>query len=221
MTLEPISFKSFSSYKPSSRRQVLILKTGSIYFFLIFYAIQKNKAMKQLFAFIFIVALSISCNNATQPVVTNPVDSVAMAKEAMLQKNKAAALGFIQAINSKNMNDMVRDFATDYIDYHDGSIPPTKGLDSLKSDIALFVAAFPDVKADNLVAVAEGNQVAVFGEWSGTFKADMGKMKATGKSFKLKDADLFTFNDAGKIIEHRSVQPGEALMSQVMNKKSK
>ena len=175
--------------------------------------------MKQLSAIIFIIALFFSCNNATQSPATATVDSVSLAKEAMLTKNKAAALGFIQAINSKNMNDMVRDFAVDYVDFHDGNIPPTRGLDSLKADLHSFVTAFPDVKAENLVAVAEANKVAVFGEWSGTFKVDMTGMKATGKSFKIKDADLFTFNDAGKITEHRSVQSGEALMSQVMKKK--
>lgn len=174
--------------------------------------------MKKLFAFLFIVAFFLSCNNETQPAVTNTVDSVAMAKEVMLQKNKTAAIGFLQAINSKNLDDMVKDFAAEYVDYHNGSEQPSKGLDTLKSDLKGFVTAFPDVKADSLVAVAEGNKVAVFGTWSGTFKADLGKIKATGKSFKLKDADLFTFNDAGKIIEHRSVQPGQALMSQVMKK---
>ena len=174
--------------------------------------------MKQLFAFIFIVALFLSCNNATQPAAVVTVDSAALAKETMLKKNKAAALAFIQAINSKNMNDIVKDFAADYVDYHDGTEPPSRGIDTLKMDLQAFLTAFPDVNAGNLVAVAEGNQVAVFGEWSGTFKANLGKMKATGKTFKVKDADLFTFNDAGKIIEHRSVQPASALLSQVMKK---
>jgi predicted ester cyclase len=174
--------------------------------------------MKLPFAFIFMLVLFISCNNASQPAAMITLDSVAVAKEAMLTRNKNAALGFLQAINSKNMDAMVKDFAVDYIDYHDGGIPPSKGLDTLKNDLKNFVTAFPDVKAENLVAVAEGNQVAVFGEWSGTFKANLGKMKATGKSFKIKDADLFTFNDSGKIIEHRAVQPGEALMAQVMKK---
>ncbi len=40
-------------------------------------------------------------------------------------------------------------------------------------------------------------------------------MKATGKSFKAKDVDIFTFNDAGKITEHRSVQSMATLMQQL------
>jgi predicted ester cyclase len=178
----------------------------------------KINVMKQLLAFIFIVTLFLSCNNATQPAPTITVDSVALAKQEALTRNKNAALGFLEAINSKNLDAMVKDYAVDYVDYHDGGIPPSKGLDTLKRDLKDFITAFPDVKAENLVALAEGNQVAVFGEWSGTFKANLGKLKATGKSFKVKDADLFTFNDAGKITEHRAVQPAEALLSQVMKK---
>ena len=43
-------------------------------------------------------------------------------------------------------------------------------------------------------------------------------MKPTGKSFKLKDVDLFTFNDAGKITEHRSVQSSQTYINQVEEK---
>ena len=40
-------------------------------------------------------------------------------------------------------------------------------------------------------------------------------MKPTGKSFKYRDADIFTFNDAGQITEHRSVQSGITLMDMI------
>jgi predicted ester cyclase len=193
-------------------------ETYNLHFFSYLLYHPKINVMKQLPAFLFISILFLSCNNVEQPVVTNTVDSAAMTKETMLNKNKAAALGFLHAINDKNLDAMVKDFAVDYVDYHDGNETPSKGLDTLKIDLKNFVTAFPDVRADSLVAVAEGNQVAIFGVWSGTFKANLGKLKATGKSFKVKDADLFTFNDAGKIIEHRAVQSGEALMSQVMKK---
>ena len=40
-------------------------------------------------------------------------------------------------------------------------------------------------------------------------------MKPTGKTFHVKDVDLFTFNDEGKITEHRSVQSLQTMMMQV------
>ncbi len=75
--------------------------------------------------------------------------------------------------------------------------------------------AFPDMKGENLMAISEGNHVAVFGDWSGTFKGEIMGMKPTGKSFKIKDVDLYTFNDKGQITEHRSVQSMQTMMLQV------
>lgn len=74
-----------------------------------------------------------------------------------------------------------------------------------------WFAAIPDLKGDNIMAAADGDHVMVCGDWSGTWKNDFMGMKATGKSFKVKDVDIFKFNDAGKIIEHRSVQSHETM----------
>jgi hypothetical protein len=40
-------------------------------------------------------------------------------------------------------------------------------------------------------------------------------MKPTNKSYKVKDVDLFTFNNEGKITEHHSVQSMQTMMTQV------
>lgn len=55
----------------------------------------------------------------------------------------------------------------------------------------------------------------VYGTWSGTWKGDLMGMKATVKSFKVKDVDIFKFNDAGKVIEHRDVQSMNELSRQL------
>jgi len=176
--------------------------------------------MKQLLAIIAAFVFFSSCNNTSQPVTTtSTVDSAAMAKEAMLAKNKATALASEQGFNTHDVDQIMKDAAPDAIDYGNGEGKPVKGSDSVKADLKRFFASFPDLKGENLVALADGNQVAVFGDWSGTFKNDMGKMKATGKSFKIKDVDILTFNDAGKITEHRSIQSSVTLMSQLMKKK--
>ena len=174
--------------------------------------------MKQLLSFISLVALFTSCNNTPTPMAA-PVDSVAIAKEAMLARNKATALAFCQGMGTKPADELIKDFAPDITDYGDGSMKPVKGADSAGYYFKMYLAAFPDVKGENLVALADGNQVAVFGDWSGTWKKDMMGMKATGKTFKIKDVDLFTFNDAGKITEHKSVQSNQTMISQLMKKK--
>jgi len=140
-------------------------------------------------------------------------------KDSVVEKNKATALASAQAWTTGKAENVLKDIAADAVDYGDGSMAPIKGIDSIKAAIQSFMNAFPDMKGENFLVIGDGNHVAVFGDWSGTFKNAMGKMKPTGKMFKIKDVDLFTFNDAGKIIEHRSVQTNDAVMKQIMGGK--
>jgi predicted ester cyclase len=81
--------------------------------------------------------------------------------------------------------------------------------------LAAYLSAFPDLKAENTMYFADGNTVIVVADWSMTFKNDMMGMKATGKSTKYKDVDIFTFDDNGKVTSHRSIYPIGALMMQM------
>jgi predicted ester cyclase len=149
--------------------------------------------------------------DTTTATASNATDS----KEAMEEKNKATALASVQGFNTHSIDQIFKDAAPDMIDYGDGSGPSMKGRDSMKVMMKDFFTSFPDMKGENLVALADGNKVAVFGDWSGTFKGEFMGKKPTGKSFKFKDVDLYTFNDAGQIIEHRGVQNMSLFWSQV------
>ena len=163
--------------------------------------------------------IAASCNGgATNSSSPDSMSSAKMAADSMLEKNKATALAAVQGFVSENVDVAFKDVTQDAVDYGDGTGAPIKGLDSIKASAKMFMAAFPDLKAENLFAIADGNHVAVFSEWGGTFKAAMMGMKPTAKAFKVHDADLFTFNDAGKITEHRSVQETQNIMSKVMGK---
>jgi len=78
-----------------------------------------------------------------------------------------------------------------------------------------WMNAFPDNKGDNLKYVADGDWVMVWGDWSGTFKNDFMGMKATNKTYKMKDVDIFKLNDAGQVVEHHNVQSPNTMMMQV------
>jgi predicted ester cyclase len=174
--------------------------------------------MKQLLVYFVVAVVIISCNNNASSATSNAMDSLMAAraaKDSVLEKNKATALAGVQAFCSGKIDDAFKDATPDVVDYGDGSMKSVKGVDSIKAMVKVFLAAFPDYKGENFLVVGDGNHVAVFGDYSGTFKNPFMGMKPTGKSFKLKDVDLFTFNDAGKITEHRSVQSGSALMGMV------
>ena len=78
-----------------------------------------------------------------------------------------------------------------------------------------FFGAYPDFKAEDLMAYNNNDAVIVTGTFSGTFKNAYLKMKPTGKSFKIFDGDIYTFDKDGKITSHRSIVPGTVYMSQV------
>jgi predicted ester cyclase len=181
--------------------------------------------MKRLFITVTVLAcITAACNNNPPTSTTAATDSAATmssSKNDMLEKNKETALASVQAFNNHNVDEALKNVTADAVDYADGSTPAVKGIDSIKAGAQMFMKAFPDVKGENLMAIAEGNKVAVFGDWSGTFKGEMMGMKPTNKSYKVKDVDVFTFNDEGKITEHRSVQSMQTIMMQVGAKMKK
>jgi len=160
-----------------------------------------------------------ACNNSGTSSAESATDSssamMSDSKTDMTEKNKQTALAADEAVNNHDADALFKDAAPDFTDYGDGGMEPVKGIDSAKRFFQIFLAAFPDIKGENLMAIAEGKHVAIVGDWSGTFKGELMGMKPTGKAFKVKDVDIYTFNDEGKITEHRSVQSMGTILSQV------
>ena len=176
--------------------------------------------MKQFFlATAAFACIATACNNSgsSSTEATTDTSSAMMTdtKTDMAEKNKQTALAAIDAVNNHDADALFKDAAADITDYGDGSTPPVKGIDSNKQFFKMYVAAFPDAKGENFLAVSEGNHGMVAGDWSGTFKGEFMGVKPTGKSFKIKDVDIFTFNDEGKITEHRVIQSMETVFLQV------
>ncbi len=161
------------------------------------------------------VMLFSSCSNDKKKEEGDK-DKMTVATDSKAEKNKATALASVMGVNAHDPDVMLKEVTADAIDYGDGSMPPTKGVDSIKAGIKAWLAAFPDVKGENFMTMTDdGTHVAVFADWTGTFKNDFMGMKATGKSYKIKDADVFTFNAEGKITEHRSIQSNMVMGMQV------
>jgi predicted ester cyclase len=178
-----------------------------------------TKNFKQMKRFLIAAAalacFSTACNTSTTSTNATTTDTSRRGGGPHFTEMKQAALDATEAVNNHDADALFKDAAPDFTDYGDGNMAPVQGVDSGKAFFKQFVTAFPDIKGENLMAVAEGNHVAVFGDWSGTFKGEAMGMKPTGKSFKVKDVDVYTFNDEGKLTEHRGVQSMETIMSQV------
>ncbi|MCS3796745.1 ester cyclase [Niastella sp. OAS944] len=164
-------------------------------------------------------ALITSCGtntNKTEGAETgeHKMGDSAMA-ESKTERNKKVIMASFAAMESKNVAEMLKDCSPDCVDYGDGSMPPIKGRDSIMKMIQTWMTAFPDNKGSDLKYVADGDWVMVWGEWSGTMKGDFMGMKATNKSYKMKDVDIFKMNDAGQVVEHHNVQSPNTMMMQV------
>jgi predicted ester cyclase len=174
--------------------------------------------MKRVFllipvACLFFTACNNSKTNSNETTASNEkMDTSAEAKE---ERNKKIALESIDGINAHNIDMVLQNVAPDAVDYGDGSMDAIKGIDSIKATISSWLNAFPDVKGENLKAVADDDWVMVWGDWSGTWKNDFMGQQATGKSYKIKDVDIFRFNDDGKITEHHFVQTPLASAKQI------
>ncbi len=175
--------------------------------------------MKKFFVFAVAASILYACNDSADS--TSSTDSSSMNSSTMNdegskeERNKQTALASISGFNKRDVEATLKDVDNDAMEYGDGSMPPVKGRDSVKKWMEGWFAAFPDIKSDNVMAAADGDHVMVYSETSGTWKNDFMGMKATGKSFKVRDVDIFKFNDAGKIIEHRNVQANEFMAKQV------
>ncbi|HTS46039.1 MAG TPA: ester cyclase [Puia sp.] len=178
--------------------------------------------MKQQLFFVGVIAFimsCIACNNNSGSSASMASDSIVAAnaaKDSILAKNKATALAAVKTLSLQTIDQAFKDVTPDAIDYGDGSGKPIKGVDSIKAAVKSFLTAFPDMKGENYTVIGDGNVVAVFGEYTATFKAPLMGIKPTGKKFtKVRDVDVFTFNDAGKITEHRSIQAPITYLSEV------
>jgi predicted ester cyclase len=168
--------------------------------------------------------LVVACNSDKKTDSDNKDTMSSDKKEAMssgnegqAEKNRQTALAAVKAFSAHDLDATFKDVTPDAVDYNDGSMAPVKNIDTIKAGIKVWMAAFPDVKTENPEAFsnADGSKVVVIGEATGTFKNDFMGMKATGKSFKYMDGDIFTFNSDGKITSHRSIQSGMTAMAQV------
>jgi len=159
-----------------------------------------------------------ACNNS-KPQIAGSSDKdssgkMEMSSDTKAQNNKQTTMAMFEAFNKHDVDASFKGCASDFMDYGDGSGKPMGG-DSIKAFFKDWLKAFPDYKADNIKYVSDCEWVMVWADWSGTWKGDFMKQKATGKSFKMPDVDIFRFNDEGKIIEHHNIQPFATIFQQI------
>ena len=156
--------------------------------------------MKKLLPILLAASLMTACNESNS--------------NSKQERNKKVIVASMECFMKGDLSGTFKDTATGFVDYGDGTSQPVSDIESLKAALKVLMTSIEGYKAENLVYFADGDHVIVYGDWGGTFKTDMMGIKATGKTVKFKDVDIFTLNNEGKITEHRSVQNvGAVLMA--------
>ena len=132
------------------------------------------------------------------------------------ERNKQNVLKSLDAFNKGDFTTFGSLSNANIVDHDPGVNGMTrKGVDSVLANLKSFLIAFPDMKITPMHTVAEGDWVAVFSNWTGTWKGELMGMKPTGKSFNVNDADLFKMDSEGKVLEHWPTQEFGTLMQQL------
>jgi len=174
--------------------------------------------MKKIFLMMALpILLLTACNNEKKTDESLKEEKMTDSAESKEEKNKENALASVNAFIEGDIDKTLKDITTDAVDYGDGSMPAVKSKDSIMVYLKKWRGAFSDYKGDNIMAFADGDYVAVWGDWSGTFKIDFMGMKTAGKKIKIKDVDIFKFNSDGKMTEHYNVQSSAEMMKQLGN----
>ena len=167
--------------------------------------------MKKTMLLFAIGAVMASCNNDKD--MAGKKENTMAAMETKQERNKKVIAASMEAFAKRDIDAMVKDAAPGYTDYGDETTPPSTNLDSSKAFIKMLLESIDNYTASNAQLLADGDYVFYYADWSGTFKKDLMGFKATGKTIKYKDCDIFKLNEAGKITEHHSIQNMGALLT--------
>ncbi|PVZ70173.1 ester cyclase [Pelagibaculum spongiae] len=77
-----------------------------------------------------------------------------------------------------------------------------KGKEGFKTLVKFWRTAFPDIKEEALEIIGEGNKVASRFRLSGTHLGDFYGIPGTGRKIDILGAEIFEFNEDGKVIKY-------------------
>jgi predicted ester cyclase len=176
------------------------------------------KKQSLLLVVTFCSLIAVSCKktgpneeSAARLAATDTTAATVPATESNIAIVKASNEAFIK----DDIDGVFKNYADTFTEYGDtGEAHVYKGKDSLILNHKGWRAAFPDFKGENEKYYANGDEVVVIADWTGTWKGDFMGQKATGKALKFKDAEIYTVKD-GKITEHRNIMPTKPLAESV------
>ena len=133
------------------------------------------------------------------------------------QRNKTNLQRLYDEVMNGHRVDAADDLITPDRPDHDPNLPPefTQDREGFKRLFRMFIAAFPDLRFETELMVAENDLVASYNHMQGTHRGEFMGIPPTGTSFKVYAADVCRFTDDGLIAEHWGVFDMGSMMQQL------
>jgi len=130
-------------------------------------------------------------------------------------ESKAIVMNGIEALDNQEYERLGEFFAEDF-KRHCQATPDVEvnSLDEMIGFVKTWYKAFPDMKAEYHMVIAEGDLVAVYATFVGTHEAPMGDIPATGKTMDSETFAIFRVEN-GKIAESWVTWDNLAVMKQL------
>ncbi len=130
-----------------------------------------------------------------------------------LEQNKAVVRHFVEEVqNQHNLAALDELVSPDFVDHSGTTSPPN--LEGTKAFFAMMFTAFPDMRFEVRLQLAEGDKVVTYKTFHGTHQGPFMGIPATGKEVAFDNIDILTVID-GKITEHWAVGDMLSLMQQL------
>jgi predicted ester cyclase len=132
----------------------------------------------------------------------------------MAEDLKAKARRFNDEVMSQGKLEVIDELVAD--DFVDHQVPPGVSPDreGLRSMMAMFRSAFPDLKVETLAVALDGDELWVHSLATGTHQGELMGIPATGKSVSFAMMDRIRVRD-GKAVEHWGVSEDLGMMTQL------
>jgi steroid delta-isomerase-like uncharacterized protein len=115
------------------------------------------------------------------------------------EKNKEVVRGAIAAFNNQDL-DLYWSFHTEDTTSHEVYFPKPLTKAEMSEFVPQLWHSYPDWHIETKTIIAEGDIVAVENVMTATFERDHGDIKATGKSFYVREGVIFEMKDG--LIHH-------------------
>ena len=123
----------------------------------------------------------------------------------MSDANKTLVCKLVNEAQGQGNLDVVDEIlADDFIDHTPfPGVPPTR--DGVKMLFGYLRSVFPDLRVTIHEQIADETKVATRKTFEGTHRGDFMGVAGTGKTITFEVIDILTFNEGGRIAEHRVV----------------